>query len=69
MLRYAVVVTTSHGFDVNTAGLILPVAGIVVFVIGVVVLAAGGRRTTVVREDIRTTPQGEVRVRERDDWG
>lgn len=69
ILKYAVTVTNSHGFNVNTAGLILLIAGIVLFVLGLVVVAAGSRRRTTIREDLRSTPEGQYRVQQRDDLG
>jgi hypothetical protein len=57
----------TSGFNINTIGIILLVAGIIAFVIGVAVLAMGGRRTTSVREDIQQTPSGSSRVEERRD--
>ncbi len=68
LLKYAVTVT-STGFNINTAGLILLVAGIVIFAIGLVVLVTGSRRRVTIREDVRTSPQGESRVQQRDDLG
>lgn len=68
ILKYAVSVSATSGFSINTAGLILLIAGIVIFLIGVLALALGGRRRTTIREDVRATPQGQSRVQERDDW-
>lgn len=69
ILKYAVTVTNSHGFNVNTAGLILLIAGIVLFALGIIVVAAGARRRTTIREDVRATPGGQHRVEQRDDLG
>ena len=66
ILKYAISVDTS-GFNINTIGVILLIAGIALFVIGVIVIAAGGRRHTVVEEDVRETPSGASRVEERRD--
>ncbi|MGA8015170.1 MAG: hypothetical protein WCB85_04550 [Candidatus Dormiibacterota bacterium] len=68
LLKYAVTIT-STGFNINTAGLILLIAGIVMFAIGLVVLAAGGRRRVTIREDVRTSPEGQQRMQRRDDVG
>jgi hypothetical protein len=67
VLKYALTATSTHGFDIATAGLILLVAGIVLFAIGLIVLVAGGRRRVTIREDVRTTPDGGYRVQQRDD--
>jgi hypothetical protein len=68
ILKYAVNVSTT-GFNINTVGLILLIAGIVVFVIAAAVLAMGSSRRSTVREDIRETPTGASRIEERDDRG
>ena len=69
LLKYAVTLTSTYGFNINTAGLILLVAGIVIFAIGLVVLITGSRQRVTIREDVRTSPQGQYRVRQRDDLG
>jgi membrane-bound ClpP family serine protease len=69
LLKYAVTIAATNGFNINTAGLILLVAGIVIFAIGLVVLATGNRRRVTIHEDVRTSPQGQYRVQQRDDLG
>jgi uncharacterized membrane protein len=69
ILDYALTVTSSSGFNVNTAGLILLIAGIVLFVLGIVVARSGSFRRTTIRQDVRSTPQGEYRLEQRDDLG
>lgn len=69
ILDFAVTVTSSLGFDVNTAGLIFVITGIVLFALGVVVVVAGCWRRTTVREDLFTTPQGQFRREQSDDVG
>lgn len=68
ILRYAVFTTATHGFDVQTVGVILLVAGIVIFAAGLLVLVVGSRRRTSIREDVRRTPDGQVRSQQREDW-
>lgn len=69
ILRFALFTTTTHGFDVQTVGVILLIAGIVIFVAGLLVVAAGTRRRrTAIREDYRRTPEGQIRSQEREDW-
>jgi hypothetical protein len=47
----------------------LLVAGIVIFALGIVVVISSGFRRTTIRQDLRTTPQGEYRLEQRDDVG
>jgi hypothetical protein len=67
ILDFAVTVTTK-GFNINTVGLILLIAGIVSFLTGIIVVAFGGRSHTTLREDVHATPGGHERVQERDEW-
>ena len=69
ILKYAVTLTNTGGFNLNTAGLILLIAGIVLFALGVTVIALGGRRRVTIREDVRSTGQGQERVQQRSDSG
>jgi hypothetical protein len=66
ILKFAVDVSTS-GFNINTVGLILLIAGIVLFVVAAIVLATGGSRRSTVREDVQQTPTGQARIEERND--
>ena len=63
ILDYAVTVTTS-GFNINTVGLILLIAGIVSVLIGMVVFIAGSSHRTSIHEDVRNTPSGTQRTYE-----
>jgi uncharacterized membrane protein len=69
ILDYAVNVTNSSGFNINTAGMILLIAGTVIFVLGILVVVTGSFRRTTIRQDIRSTPQGEYLLEQRDDLG
>lgn len=69
ILDYAVTVTNTHHFNVNDAGLILLIAGIVLFVLGLLVLVSSGRRRTTIRQDVRSSPLGQTSVEQRDDVG
>jgi uncharacterized membrane protein len=67
IMRFAVKVHTD-GFNLNTGGLIVLIAGIVIFLIGVFAFFYAGRnRTTMVRQDVHTTPTGQEVVEERQD--
>ena len=66
ILRWAVTVTTT-GFSINTAGLILLVAGAALFVVSLFVMFVPGSRRSVVREDVREVPGGHQRTLEQRD--
>jgi O-antigen ligase len=77
ILKYAVSITVSQGrhFNVNTAGEILLIAGIVLFVTGLAFVgmayAQARRRETMrddarMRDDVRSTPQERQRTQ---GWG
>jgi hypothetical protein len=66
ILTWAVTVTTS-GFNVNTAGLILLIAGAVLFVVSLFVTFVPGSRRSVTREDVREVPGGQQRTLEQRD--
>jgi cell division protein FtsN len=68
IMAFAVSVTTS-GFNINTAGWILLVVGIVVTVIGISVFAMGSRSGSTTVENVQSTPSGQKRVEEEEDWG
>lgn len=67
IMRYAITVRSSHNFNLYDIGLILLIAGIVLFALGLLVVLAGSRRRTMIRQDVRATPQGQVRYEQRDD--
>jgi hypothetical protein len=58
---------SAKGFNINTIGLILLIAGIVAFIIGLGLAVAGGSRRSVLHEDVRTGPNGQERVVEQRD--
>ena len=66
ILNYAVSVDTS-GFNINTIGMILLIAGAVSFVTGLGIFFAAGSRRTTVREDVRSVPGGSSRTYEERD--
>jgi ABC-type Na+ efflux pump permease subunit len=66
ILAWAVTVSTS-GFNLNTIGVILLVAGAVTFVVSLFVVFAGGSRRSSMREDVREVPGGQQRVVEQRD--
>ena len=68
IMRFAVKVHTS-GFNIHTGGDILLIVGIGCALMGLVFLLLAGRTRTVVQEDIRTTPSGQVRTQERSESG
>lgn len=67
ILKYGVTVRNTHNFNLHDIGMILLIAGIVLFVLGLLVIVLGGRRRTMIRQDVQSTPQGQVRVERRDD--
>lgn len=67
IMRYAITVNSTHNFNLHDIGLILLVAGIVLFALGLAVVLIGSRRRTMIRQDVRTTPQDQVRYEQRDD--
>lgn len=68
IMRFAVTVTTS-GFNIHKVGDILLVVGILLAIVSLVLLIMGSRRRVTTRTDVRGTPVGEQRVREREEWG
>lgn len=68
IMRFAVTVTSS-GFNIHKVGDILFVVGIILAIVSVILVIMSSRRSTTTRTDIRATPDGEQRVRERQDWG
>lgn len=60
ILKFAITVNNTHGFNLNTAGVILMVVGIIGLLIEAVLLSTR-RRTAVVHEDpaVRTAPPVE----------
>lgn len=67
IMRFAITVH-SDGFDVNTAGSIVLLVGLVTAALGVILLVFGGRQHRTTREDIIQTPHGQERVQEQDEW-
>jgi hypothetical protein len=67
ILEFAVTVTAT-GFSIHTVGMILLIVGIATFVIGAFALAFGGKRSTTIREDVRSVPGGHERIEQSDDW-
>jgi protein-S-isoprenylcysteine O-methyltransferase Ste14 len=67
-MAFAITVHT-HGFNINTAGWILLVVGVVVLVIGIAIFVTGSRRGSTTVENVQSTPTGQERVEERQDWG
>jgi Na+/H+ antiporter NhaC len=68
IMRYAVTATT-EGFSINTAGVILLLAGLVAFILGITFIVAGSQRRSTSQSSIQQTPTGEVRTEERIDSG
>lgn len=68
ILRFAVSVTTS-GFNIHKIGDILLIVGILLVLISLAVIAMGQRSRVTTRTDVRSTPEGQQRVQQRDDWG
>ena len=68
ILRFATSVHTA-GFNIHKVGDILLLVGIVVVVISLAIIAMATRTRTTTRTDVRSTPDGEQRVQQRDDWG
>jgi hypothetical protein len=68
ILRFATTVTTS-GFNIQKIGDILLIAGIVLVIISLAIIAMGSRTRTTTRTDVHSTPDGQQRVQQRDDWG
>jgi sulfite exporter TauE/SafE len=66
ILAYAVTVSV-QGLSIHEMGIILLVAGAAATLIGLVLIVDAGRRSSVVREQVHSTPDGSVRVVERDD--
>ncbi|MCL5973901.1 MAG: hypothetical protein ACYCWN_12870 [Ferrimicrobium sp.] len=60
IMKYAVTTSTT-GFSITEAGLILLIVGIVTIVLGIIVTLASGRRHTVTTEQVQATPSGTVR--------
>jgi hypothetical protein len=68
ILDWAVTVTTT-GFNINSVGLILLIAGIVSVLIGLAMFFMGNNRTAVSRESVNYTPGGRERIVEQRDVG
>jgi len=66
ILDFAISVDTT-GFNINTIGLILLIAGIALFVVAAAILLTSGSRRTVMSEDVHSTPSGQSRVVEERD--
>ena len=66
ILKFGVSVT-GEGFNINTIGVILLVAGIVSFVVGLALMVSGGSRKSTVREETHNTPSGQERTVEQKD--
>lgn len=67
VMRFAISVHP-HGFNVHTAGLIVLIVGAVALLVGLLMLILGGRSRTTTRENVVSTPSGQERVEQRDDW-
>ena len=67
ILEFAVSVST-RGFNIHTVGVIFLAVGIAAFVAGLIVVLTGGRHRSTLREDVHTTPHGQERVEEQQDW-
>ena len=70
VLRFAVKVTNTHGFNVHTVGIILMVAGVAGVLLDLVLFMPRRRRTTTVAQPVTTQPayrDGTV-VQRRDDY-
>ena len=50
IMKWAITVNNPHGFNINTAGLILLIVGIVGLLASIAYMAASRRRTNVVHE-------------------
>jgi Domain of unknown function (DUF6458) len=68
IMAFAVTVSTS-GFNVNTAGWIVLVVGVIALLIGIAVFAMGNRSGSTTVESVQSTPSGQKRVEEQQDWG
>jgi len=66
ILKFGVTVS-GNGFNINTIGVILLLAGIVAFVVGLALMVSGGSRRSITREDVRNTPSGQERTVEQKD--
>lgn len=68
ILRFATTVTTS-GFNIQKIGDILLLVGIILVIVSLGIIAMGSRTRTTTRTDVHSTPDGQQRVQQRDDWG
>ena len=68
ILYWGITVHTAGWFNFNNIGLILFWLGIATFVAGSMVVAFGGRSKSTMHEDIHSTPGGQSRTEEREDW-
>jgi hypothetical protein len=67
ILRFAVE-TDATGFNIQTAGVILLVVGILFVLAGVLAFAFSGRRRSTTHETVAHTAAGDERIQEREDW-
>lgn len=63
IMKYAVTVTT-EGFNINTAGMIMLVVGILAGVVGLGLVLAGRTSHTTTTERVLDTPSGQVRTQD-----
>lgn len=63
IMKYAVTVT-ADGFNINTAGMIMLVVGIVAGVVGLGLVLAGRTSHTTTTERVLDTPSGQVRTQD-----
>jgi Domain of unknown function (DUF6458) len=68
ILRFATSVHAS-GFNIHKVGDIFLLVGILMVILSLVIIAMSSRRRVVTRTDVRTTPTGQQRTDQRDDWG
>ncbi|MHB8059459.1 MAG: hypothetical protein ACYDHO_01335 [Gaiellaceae bacterium] len=61
ILKFGVTVT-GHGFNINTIGVILLIAGIVLFALGLLLTLLGGSRRSITREETHSTAGGQERT-------
>jgi uncharacterized membrane protein YidH (DUF202 family) len=68
ILRFATSVHTP-GFNIHKVGDIFLLVGILMVIVSLAIIAMGSRRRVVTRTDVRSTPTGQERTDQRDDWG
>ena len=66
ILKFAVTVT-AEGFNINTVGVIMLIAGAIAFIAGLAIVLTAGSRRSYVQEDVRRVPGGEQRIIEERD--